>query len=199
VKVEWVYYLDIDLVVGQDLHPWFRQAESTYFQSRTKASVAFFDGNVSPLQGGQFLLRKNNSEDCLLRWRQLMDFHTTEHKDQYSLGIMWDEQQSRKQANCTLMRMPQEPFLSFLDGRAMSRLKQGNHEYPTLMHIKNTDDAKKIPDAIQFEFYENLLGLPSDVVRKHVTGRKRIRPNRTWSEVQVQKRYNGDRRNLATT
>ena len=48
------------------------------------------------------------------------------------------------------------------------------------MHIKNTEEARLIPDVIQRKFLKKLLFL-SDEETMAVTGRRRIRPNRTWS------------------
>ena len=93
-----------------------------------------------------------------------MDDHPTEHKDQTSLSLMWEEQQGTKMlstTNCTLIRMPQGKVLKFLTAKEMSRLKDGKAgAYPTLMHIKNTQHASMIPDALQKEFFETLLDLP---------------------------------------
>ncbi len=194
--VHLVYYLDIDIVVGQPLLPWFHHVEHTYMEKHARnanqpssALMVLFGGNISPLQGGQFLVQLGRSEGCLERWRYHMDANPIEHKDQPSLSIMWKQQQGAKMspsANCTLLRMPQEPYLEFLSTKEMSQWigdKKGI-PYPTLMHIKNTQHASTIPDAMQKEFFQTLLELPSALVA-NITGRRRIRPNRTWSALQV--------------
>ena len=210
------YYLDFDLVVGQDLQLWFDHVESQYLSQRPTRSdgkmespslasseFVLFEGNFSPLQGGQFVVQKGRSEGCLERWRSYMDSDLDEHKDQVSLTKMWNDQQlqmkqedNKKKSNslhCTIHRMPQKPYLTFLSTKEMASLKgQGNATtpvaYPTLMHIKNTHHAQLIPGNIQQEFYQNLLQLPSDLVR-NITAKKRIRPNRTWTEEQVKRGY----------
>jgi hypothetical protein len=201
-SIRLVYYLDIDIVIGQPLIDWFHHVEQTHLLSSSKntvspssSSMILFDGNISPLQGGQFLVQKGHSEGCLQRWRFHMDAHPKEHKDQPSLTLMWEEQQktSASTSNCTLIRMPQEPYLEFLSVKEMSRLKKGggtgngNDGYPTLMHIKNTQHASMIPDQLQKEFFQTLLDLPPELV-VNITGRRRIRPNRTWSALQVNKK-----------
>lgn len=179
--VEVVYYLDIDVVVGRPLGPWFDHVEQTYMNNN-QSQMALFDGNISPLQGGQFVLRRGHSQACLQRWRSHMDAHTVEHKDQFSLTIMWNEQQ-RSTTNCTLIKMPQSPHLEFLSTRGMS---QQHDEYATLLHIKNTQHANAIPDHVQHAFFEKLLReIPPDVLLYNITRRRRIRPNRTWSALQM--------------
>lgn len=194
-----VYYLDIDIVIGQPLFPWFEHVERKYLDGPAasnqpnisrSAVMIFFDGNISPLQGGQFLVQKGRSEGCLTRWRFHMDNNPTEHKDQPSLTLMWKEQHSPQHfssVNCTLLRMPQEPYLRFISTKEMSRWVGAKHDtdFTTLMHIKNTQHASTIPDAMQKEFFQNLLELSPDLVA-NITGRVRIRPNRTWSALQVQ-------------
>jgi hypothetical protein len=206
VRVQLVYYLDIDVVVGQPLMPWFDHVEQTYMNYTTNqiedptlwsGVMALFDGNISPLQGGQFVLQKGRSEVCLNRWRYHIDANPTEHKDQPSLTLMWKEQHGSQpksasslslssSTNCTLLRMPQDPYLKFLSAKEMSRLQGSSNDlpYPTLMHIKNTQHANTIPDALQKKFFQNLLELSPDMVA-NITSRRRIRPNRTWSALQV--------------
>jgi hypothetical protein len=132
-----------------------------------------------------------------------MDADLDEHKDQVSLTKMWNDQQfqekqqgNRKKSNhshCTIHRMPQQPYLSFLSTKEMASLQGGTNGtnaavYPTLMHIKNTHHAQLIPEKIQREFYQNLLQLPPDLML-NITAKKRIRPNRTWTEQQVKRGY----------
>lgn len=188
--VEWVYYLDMDVVVGQPLLPWMEHVEQTYMEPTTTTKshnfMAVFEGNYDllPLQGGQFVLRKGYSEACLERWRYYMDSNPTQHKDQPSLILMWQGQQQHS-TNCTLVKMPQSPYIEFLTIHEMSSLQHGIQPYPTLMHIKNTQHAQLIPDAVQLRFFANLLQLPQGIVQSNITRRQRIRPNRTWSALQM--------------
>lgn len=209
-SVQSVFYLDIDIVVGQPLLPWFEYVEQRYFlpnshQTTNDVSssvMILFEGNSSPLQSGQFFMKRGHSEGCLERWRYHIDTHPKVHKDQASLTLMWEEQQQQQPqrgiaGNCTLIRMQQEPYLQFLSTKEMSRLQNGgggggdaaassSFNYPTLMHIKNTQHANMIPDKLQKTFFQRLLDLPPELV-VNIMGRRRIRPNRTWSALQVQK------------
>ena len=138
-----------------------------------------------------------------------MDSNPKEHKDQPSLTLMWEDHQRRESANkkdtnrlegidhfppCLMTQMPQEPFLEFVAVREMTAWKHGDStakgvgpnvpKYATLMHIKNTQHASVIPDALQKAFFKNLLDLPPELMT-NLTAQKRIRPNRTWSALQV--------------
>jgi hypothetical protein len=225
-SVELLYYLDIDVVVGRPLRPWFEHVETTYVYNNnnnirnnnnaqedygTASRMVFFEGNFRnwPIQGGQFVLQRNSSRACLERWRYHMDADPSQEKDQVSLGILAKEQEelrqnasSSKPMMCHLVVMPQKPYLSFLSKNAMARIMnynstitttqdnnnnnnnnnnnvQEDKRYPTLMHIKNTQHAAKIPDKKQREFYRELLDLTPE--QAQVMGKVRIRPNRTWS------------------
>jgi hypothetical protein len=163
--------------------------------------MIFFQGNYKspygPLQGGQFLVQRNQeSQACLLRWMYHMDAHPLEYKDQKALELLWNEQQAQEDANtttnansssatttvitttkCHLTAMPHAPRLQFLSKNSMERLLLKRtpstsistnddddqqpypypypYPYPTLMHIKNTQHASRIPDALQNIFFNN--------------------------------------------
>jgi hypothetical protein len=235
-SVTLVYYLDIDIVVGRNLPDWMDHVEDTYLAQNNNTSSAsrmiFFQGNYKspygPLQGGQFLVQRNQeSQACLLRWRYHMDAHPLEHKDQKALELLWNEQQAQEDANtttkansssttttaitttkCDLTAMPHAPHLQFLSKNSMERLLLKKttstsisistndnddqqpypypYPYPTLMHIKNTQHASRIPDALQKQFFQQLLDL-SPTETKGITGKVRIRPNRTWSAEQMKR------------
>ena len=109
--VELFYYLDVDIVIGNSMQPFFEKLEEQYnigrhasdFSRRQKTSkIYFFEGNGSfDIQGGQIVLDRSNSQPCLTRWRKLMqdDRKNKFQKDQYSLMQMLMEQ--RERANTT--------------------------------------------------------------------------------------------------
>jgi hypothetical protein len=182
-----VYYLDIDVVVGQPLQDWFEHVESTYVldeHGRYPSKIVFFEGNLQygfPVQGGQFVLERNSSQACLERWRYHIDAHPEKDKDQYALALMLKEQEDNNDsAACHLTIMPQSPYLYFLSKNAMTRV-MNTSQYYTLMHIKNTHHATMIPDKKQKKFFSQLLMLSPEEVQ--VMGKVRIRPNKTWSSI----------------
>lgn len=179
--VELVYYLDVDVVVGRPLQPWFDHVESEYLPQKHNhpSQLIFFKGNYRwrPLQGGQIVVDRRSSQPCLEHWRHFIDAHPEDPKDQSALTLILNEQNISTSV-CHLTIMPQSPYLQFLDKKVMNRLIN-SQEYTTLMHIKNTEHADWIPNRIQQRFFKQLLML-SDEEQK-VVGKAQIHPSKTWS------------------
>jgi hypothetical protein len=184
--VERVYYLDIDVVVGRELQEWFDHVEGTYLpeNKRFPSCLTFFKGNYPwrPLQGGQFIIERKSSQACLERWRYHIDGHPEDPKDQSALTLILKDQQknttSTTNSICHLSIMPQHPYLQFLNKTVMQQLAK-SEQYPTLMHIKNTEHADWIPQRLQRRFFEQLLMLsPAEA---QVIGKTQIHPSKTRS------------------
>jgi hypothetical protein len=180
--VQLVYYLDVDVVVGRSLQPWFDHVEQTYLsQNNNPSQMIFFNGNSPrrPLQGGQFLVERKSSQPCLERWRHFIDANPEDPKDQSALTLILQEQNISGSV-CHLTIMPQSPYLQFLDKQLMMRLVK-SQEYSTLMHIKNTEHADWIPNRIQQRFFQQLLLLSSE--EQQVVGKAQIHPSKTRSTI----------------
>jgi hypothetical protein len=178
-SVELVYYLDIDIVVGRPIQQWFDHVESTFAPEGNKypSSLIFFKGNYPwrPLQGGQFLVQRKSSQECLERWRFHIDAHPEDPKDQSALTRILEEQQNTTQPHiCHLVIMPQHPYLQFINETVIKDLVR-TQKYPTLMHIKNTEHADWIPDRLQRRFFQQLLMLDSREAR--LVGKTQIHPS----------------------
>ena len=181
-NVELVYYLDVDIVVGRPLRFWFDHVERTYlsdYGTHHPSQMIFFKGNYPwrPLQGGQFLVERKSSQPCLERWRYHIDSHPDDPKDQSALTLILKEQNTTDSI-CHLTIMPQQPYLQFLDKTSMKKISR-SQDYPTLMHIKNTEDADWIPNRIQSRFFRQLLYLSPEEER--VIGKAQIHPSKSWS------------------
>lgn len=180
-SVKMAYYLDIDVIVGKPLDPWFHHVESTYLlpsphNNQTKSQIIFFKGNSKrrPLQGGQFLAQRGTSEGCLKRWRHFIDSNPEDPKDQSALTMILMEQENVT-APCHFTIMPQEPHLRFLDSQVMKELIH-TKDFPTLMHIKNTEEAAWVPLAVQQDFFRHALKLSPQELG--VIGKTQIHPSR---------------------
>jgi hypothetical protein len=188
--VERVYYLDIDVVVGRELQEWFDHVEGTYLPENRRlfpSCLTFFKGNYEwrPLQGGQFIIERKSSQPCLERWRYHIDAHPEDPKDQSALTLMLNDQKNTTTSStttnsniCHLTIMPQHPYLQFLNHTVMQQLVK-SQQYPTLMHIKNTEHADWIPQKLQRRFFEQLLMLSPAEAR--VIGKTQIHPPETRS------------------
>ncbi|VEU40113.1 unnamed protein product [Pseudo-nitzschia multistriata] len=113
-SVELFYYLDVDIVFGNNISPLFKGLEGIYdfglhttsseYNQSTNAQIHFFEGNGSQeIQGGQIVLNRYRSQPCLERWRELMQATRRERylKDQLSLTVMLDEQRARNSKNAS--------------------------------------------------------------------------------------------------
>jgi hypothetical protein len=115
--VRLIYYLDVDIIVGNSLPMLFHELEGTYHipkpdgvSPHPKAptlhgpawyasipKIWFFQNKYAHMtvQGGQFVLDRATSQPCLTFWRELIDSNVTEVKDQPALHKMRVHQQER--------------------------------------------------------------------------------------------------------
>jgi hypothetical protein len=204
--VQLVYYLDIDIVIGRPLQTMFEDLERTYnvrpvtnnndqfgqqqqeYHLRESSRMSFFKGNWPwrPLQGGQFILERHNSNYCLKRWRYWIDAYPQDDKDQSALTrLLQEEKDCQARSNCTfspchLNIMEQYPHLQFVNETTMIELTRTG-DFPTLVHIKNTEHADWIPDSVQDPFFQQILYLtPAEV---GWIGKTQIKPSEaSWSK-----------------
>jgi hypothetical protein len=70
--------------------------------------------------------------------------------------------------------MPQHPYSRFLDANGMKEMIS-TKAYPTLMHIKNTEDADWIPNRMQKRFFQQALDLSEE--EASLIGKTQIHPS----------------------
>ena len=140
-RVELVYYLDADIVFGNDMGKAFRCMESSYGIGRLganstnaislgKGKMWMFEGNSKKwhIQGGQMILDRYKSQPCLERWRKGFDDEETAKmgKDQYLLMDIKAEMDEAMNATlhqshssnqttleCEIVTMVQQPYIEF--------------------------------------------------------------------------------------
>ena len=179
--------------------------------------VYFFKGNYPwrPLQGGQFILIRYNSDLCLSKWRSYIDEHPEDDKDQSALTLLLNESlkieasstslikaqrknittsvnidyvrqnsQLEKQ-HCRFTIMKQYPHLQFVNETSMIELTYNTHrnDYPTMIHIKNTEHGHWISDEIQTKFFQTILNITSKKELYHIGGKTRIQPDQRKSKL----------------
>ena len=105
-EIELIYYLDVDIIFGKTIQPFFDEYEQKYHilqqqqqqhstisttnndttNTNNTSYIYFFEGNGSQeIQGGQFILERRkkgknksvSSNYCLDRWRQFMYYNVT--------------------------------------------------------------------------------------------------------------------------
>ena len=201
--VELVYYLDIDIIVGNGLSFFFDDIESKYNVSsvskpyipgveKPTSNIYFFKGNFAktPVQGGQIILERDSSKPCLLWWRSFMDTHTDQTKDQPFLKEMMHQNYPNNPHSCKMTVMDQEPHLHFPSKesvRAQINLPQSKRSYPSLIHIKNTGKVRDIPERDESQYISDILHLP--VVRSKFFG---LTSGYAFSEIGVKMHFDPD-------
>jgi hypothetical protein len=204
-SVRLVYYLDVDIIIGNTLSNFFQDVEHQYnISSRTgsetmlrspdhqdevnaRSNIYFFKGNFAktPVQGGQIILERDSSRDCLLWWRSFMDQRLNETKDQPFLRDMLEHNHNNTR-NCDLTIMTQEPHLHFPSKESVSEMNlrsKSERVYSTLIHIKNTGKVRDIPEEDETAYITDVLYLPlHDSSHLHVGKKMHFDPDEPpWS------------------
>ena len=176
-SVRLVYYLDVDIIVGNTLSTFFSDIEEWYqihshskqeldrnpANFRDESNIYFFKGNFAktPVQGGQIIIERDSSRNCLLWWRSMMDLRTNETKDQPFLKVI-KENNHNNTWHCHMTVMEQEPHLHFPSKesvRDMNLKWRTQRYYHSLIHIKNTGKVRDIPEAAENIYVSDVLQL----------------------------------------
>jgi hypothetical protein len=183
--VKLVYYLDVDIIVGNTLSTFFEDIEQKYdihslskieldanandkqkpdsTGLKDKSNIYFFQGNFrkTPVQGGQIILERDSAKSCLLWWRSMMDTQTNETKDQPFLKTMLHETHNNTW-NCRMTTMQQEPHLHFPSKESVKEMNykwRSDRYYHSLIHIKNTGKVRDIPSNAETIYISDVLHL----------------------------------------
>ena len=179
-KVELIYYLDVDNIVGNSLPNMFDDLESKYNIPstnrnsnsnsnnnakwlRTIPRMWFFANKYTHLsvQGGQFVVSRYSSGACLKAWRDTIDANVSEPKDQPALHKIRGNGRNQE---CQIVTMLPKSHLFFPANstihRAVEQIKGGKvMVYPTLVHFKNSCNVTASIDTKVEELYvKDLVG-----------------------------------------
>eukprot|EP00970_Alexandrium_tamarense_P009191 scaffold1813_cov185-Alexandrium_tamarense.AAC.6 len=122
-SVQLVYYLDIDIMVGNTVKSLISDVESKYNVlqsngdlSERRSRLYFFTpfSTQWPLQGGTFIVERKTSRHCLELWRREIEemTRTGRGRDQDALRKIYQRIQSGEETKCELVRMENENHLS---------------------------------------------------------------------------------------
>eukprot|EP00536_Pseudo-nitzschia_multiseries_P008773 jgi/Psemu1/199022/e_gw1.229.2.1 len=165
-KVELVYYLDVDIVFGDNMWKAFHGLEKTYGIGRIgvnstmnnksnlgRGKMWMFKGNAKKwlIQGGQMILDRSLSQPCLERWREGFDQKDSKKrsKDQDLLMMMLEEQEqalngTNPDLECEIIAMNQAPHIEFpsvneIRRRSRHLRKSPNlrYKYSPMVHVRN--------------------------------------------------------------
>ena len=159
-KVELVYYLDADIVIGNAIGKAFRGLEKIYGIGRlgatantTTPSIArgkiwMFEGNSDnwPFQGGQMILDRSLSRPCLERFRRGFDAPDSDkqEKDQNILFEMKQEMETAMEGrntttvlDCEIVKMVQAPYVEFPSVKEFRKREAYLKKHPEYSHSKS--------------------------------------------------------------
>ena len=190
-QVELVYYLDVDIVFGNDMGQAFHGLEKTYGIGRLgvnstindTASIArgkmwMFKGNSGKwqVQGGQMILDRSLSQPCLGRWRKGFDQNKTAGyaKDQYLLMAMKTEQEeaqnsTNSELECEIVTMEKAPYIEFprvseikRRSKALRKNPTRVYDYSPMVHVRNDGGTANMRDGNIRPYMRNLLRFKVD-------------------------------------
>ena len=180
--VELIYYLDIDIMAGNDLNFLFEEVKKKYEivqedrRSSSKGhntillsynSQLYFFTPISkewPLQGGTFIVKQRNSLHYLKLWRNEIDTMTIlgRGRDQDALRIIYTNiNKNGTEKECKLVRMDIGNYITFPTPRTFDKLVKQDVSVnsPTLIHISNSVFAKWIDTEAQNKYISKVLRL----------------------------------------
>lgn len=176
--VNTVLYMDIDIVAGDDLNALVDGARTMYdFGGHSDRShLYFFEDLRLPLHGGVMLMNNrhgdgDNSQKCLLRWREQQISEPGRQMDQIALLKIWDRIGEGTEKSCQLVQMDREPGRK-KGGRGKIRLQfPRNYDldlmahaqtYPSLIHITNQGRGGLLDAEKQDNFFKAILQLTAN-------------------------------------
>eukprot|EP00977_Amphora_coffeiformis_P019277 scaffold7106_cov279-Amphora_coffeaeformis.AAC.4 len=156
--VEHVVYMDMDIVIGQELNLFMHYAAEAHriiTENPIQHSILHAFPQPGRRKGEEFhsgvlVLHRSHSKACLHAWQALIvsgDFM----RDQPALGQVYRNPQDY---NCQIYPLDGQAFLLFptLDDMIQNRTK-------TFVHVTNTHRAKIIDDKIQEDYFRNVIGV----------------------------------------
>ncbi len=130
-KVQLIYYLDVDNIVGNSLPDMFDDLESKYNIPNTENTNAgkwlatiprvwFFVNKYKDksVQGGQFIVDRKTSGRCLKAWRDKIDANITEAKDQPALHKIRGNGRNQE---CQIITMMSKSHIVFPTNKTIHR------------------------------------------------------------------------------
>lgn len=165
VNIEYVLYMDIDIVVGASLSEFLDSQVSQYDGSKRQDSsneeeshmLMFPDNERHPkdIHSGVILLHREYSLGCLELWRKLMDEMPEVTRDQKLIKRIYYRKgkELKDGGGCEILKIPND-YLLFPE---KSDLK--TKQIRTFIHLTNTGRAKRLPPSMQKKYLEYILQL----------------------------------------
>jgi len=196
--VEWVYYMDIDILLGAPLVPFIQELESKYNiqppdldESAVSApSKLYFFKNMEYARrsfyanSGFFIAHRESSRECLTIWRNRMNKRPTEKFDQASINSIVRRTLDGLNNRCIVTAMELENYESYPTHEEQFIEMVENESYTPLIHILNSCISKKFTDEATEEFVANVLMLSKEERKEHKYGKEIVSPSKSveWTK-----------------
>ncbi|KAL7462403.1 hypothetical protein ACHAXS_002782 [Conticribra weissflogii] len=196
--VEWVYYMDIDILLGAPFETFIQELEAKYniqpsdldgsavsapsklyfFKNMEYARKSFFANS------GFFIAHRESSRECLTIWRNRMNKRPTEKFDQESLNSIVRRTLDGLNNRCIITAMELENYETYPTKEEHFVEMVKNESYTPLIHILNSCISKKFTDEATEEFVANVLMLSKEERKEHKYGKEIVNPSNSvdWTK-----------------
>ena len=188
-NIKTIYYIDIDIIAGGDLHYLFRGVESKQqigYEHPARggeitSTLHFFTpmSRDYPFQSGTFVVDRHSSKRCLELWRREIENNIalgTVGMDQAALRTLYHQIEAGDETRCMLKRIDNEGYLSFLKPRNFDIISQSS-SHTVLIHLSNSKFAKWIDEEDQNTFLYTVLQLSEEERQSGKYGKSVIKLN----------------------
>jgi len=173
--VELIYYLDADIVFGDNMMKAFYGLETTYGIGRLGANSTsttslgrgkmwMFRGNSKKwqIQGGQMILDRFKSQPCLERWRKGFDEEKTAKLEKDQILLMAMKAEMDEASNATLYQS-QSSNITGLECEIVTMEQAPYIEFPTVPEIKKRSKRLRKKNDWSYHFdYSPMVHVRND-------------------------------------
>mmetsp|Transcript_5096 Transcript_5096/g.9347 ORF Transcript_5096/g.9347 Transcript_5096/m.9347 type:complete len:373 (+) Transcript_5096:53-1171(+) len=185
--VEWLYYMDIDMMLGDSFIDAAQALHSKYNieDDRTGVSSLYMfkdpNANLYALNTGFIIMSRHFSSRCLDLWKDRFDADRLSHNDQKAVNQVIRYNNGTNY--CNMMGMDAEKYLTYPrnDEALIEIMLEG--EYSPFIHVFNTCFAKRVSQKTMELFVGNVLQLSDEEKREHKFGKAFISPSSSkWTD-----------------
>lgn len=168
--IEWVIYMDIDILMGAPLSEILQGALAKYHIGDTSigsedeshiSRLYFFQDVPGPFfaNSGFFIINRHTSKVCLDLWRMEIDSHPQEKMDQTSLTAVARQHNLSTETECQMVVMEKKEYVEYAyHNNALTKMMKESR-YTNLIHIFYSSPRVKISDGVHQEFVSSVLQL----------------------------------------
>ena len=178
-NVDWVYYMDIDIMMGAPFDDLVNGLNEKYGIENTSSDgendspvsklYMFKDPHATKfaLNSGFIGMNRHTSERCLDVWREEMDSHPDAYFDQTTVN----EIVNNRQDECEMVGMKHWQFLSYPGSDKSLDDMMRKSKFSHLIHIFNSCFAKRMSAETMEKFVGVVLQLSEEEKEQHKFGK----------------------------